>query len=49
MKKVYVAPTAEKIEFDYFENVTASGGYKYRKYIDNYAGCREIATDEWTD
>ena len=49
MKKTYVAPTAEKIVFDYLDNVTASNGHKYRKYVDDYAGCRETATDEWFD
>ena len=49
MKKAYVTPKAEKIEFDYSDTVTASNGHKYRKYVDNYAGCRETATDEWFD
>lgn len=49
MKRKYVSPSAEKLDFDFSENVTASSGHKYRKYTDNYFGCKEVATDEWFD
>ena len=37
------------LDFDFSDNVTASSGHKYRKYTDNYFGCKEVATDEWFD
>ena len=50
MKKAYVSPEAEKMEFDYSDNVVASGhGHKYRLYTDGYFGCRETETDTWVD
>ena len=49
MKKIYSNPVAEKLDFSYSNNVTASDGYQYRKYIDNYVGCKETPTDEWFD
>ena len=47
MKKNYEAPKVEKIQFDYAENVVASNGKKYRKYVDGFTGCNETETDEW--
>ena len=47
MKKNYEAPKVEKIQFDYAENVVASNGKKYRKYIDGYEDCNDTPTDEW--
>ena len=49
MKKNYIKPEAEKLEFDFSENVTASCGHKYRLYTDKYFGCRETETDIWVD
>ena len=49
MKKDYTEPKAEKLEFSYDENVTASCGHKYRLYTDKYTGCRETETDIWVD
>lgn len=51
MKKNYIAPSAEKLEFDYTETVAASSGqgHKYRLYTDGYFACREKATDIWVD
>lgn len=49
MKKDYVTPKAEKIEFNYSDTVTASSGHKYRLYTDTYFGCRETETDIWVD
>lgn len=34
MKKAYVNPKAEKLEFDYSETVTASDGHLYLLYTD---------------
>ena len=49
MKKEYVAPRADKMEFNYTDNVTASGGngWTLREYIHNYTGCRETETNNW--
>ena len=49
MKRQYTTPRAEKLEFNYEENVMASGGHKYRLYTDGYFGCRETETDIWVD
>ena len=49
MKKDYVTPKAEKMEFNYSDTVTASSGHKYRLYTDGYFGCRETETDIWVD
>ena len=52
MKKMYIRPMAEKLTFDYMENVVASGadhGHKYRLYTDGYYACHETATDIWVD
>ena len=49
MKKNYNAPSAERLEFNYSDNVTASNGHKYRLYTDGYYACRETATDIWVD
>ena len=54
MKKMYEAPKAEKLEFDYTETVTASGGQKcsggiYRMFIEKYENCREKSTDVWVN
>ena len=51
MKRNYRHPMAEKLTFDYEENVVASGsqGHKYRLYTDGYFGCRETETDIWVD
>ena len=51
MKKEYVAPKAEKMDFHYSETVVASSagcGGSYQKHVDAYDGCRETPTDEWT-
>ena len=48
--KRYIMPKAEKLEFNYSENVVASGnGHKYRLYTDGYYACRETETDIWVD
>ena len=47
MKKAYVAPRADKLEFTYTDNVTASQGFSLREYINGYTGCRETPTDNW--
>jgi hypothetical protein len=52
MKKMYIRPMAEKLTFDYMENVVASGaehGHRYRLYTDGYYACHETATDIWVD
>ncbi len=51
MKKGYEVPKAEKVEFNYSENVTASTGHKYLLYTDNYAGCNKKPSDPpvWVD
>lgn len=49
MKKEYVTPRADKMEFDYSDNVTASGtsGWTLREYVQGYKGCNEVETDNW--
>ena len=48
MKKAYTSPRADKMEFNYAENVTAaSQGFTLREYVQGYNGCRETATDNW--
>ena len=49
MKKKYVAPRADKMEFHYADNVTASGGngFTLREYINSYTGCNLTETDNW--
>lgn len=48
MKKAYEAPRADKMEFNYVDNVTASNqGWSLREYVHGYQGCRETATDNW--
>ena len=47
MKKEYVSPRADKMEFNYTENVTASQGFSLREYIHGYTGCNETETDNW--
>lgn len=49
MKKYYLSPIAQKLEFNYSNTIVASQGYQYRKYVDNYVGCKETSTDEWFD
>ena len=52
MKKEYRKPMAERLVFDYTDNVVASGsehGHKYRLYTDGYFACRETETDIWVD
>ena len=51
MKRKYVAPQVQKLEFNYSNTVTASNtpGHKYRLYTDGYFGCRETETDIWVD
>ena len=49
MKRTYVTPRAEKMEFNYSDNVVASGGqgFTLREYIHGYKGCNETETDNW--
>ena len=49
MKRTYVTPRAEKMEFNYSDNVVASGqqGWTLREYINNYTGCNKTPTDNW--
>ena len=48
MKKAYVTPRADKMEFNYTDNVVASGqGFTLREYVQGYTGCRETATNNW--
>ena len=48
MKKEYVTPRADKMEFNYTENVTASGsGFTLREYVQGYKGCNQTPTDNW--
>ena len=47
--KEYKTPVAEKVVFDYSDNVVASSGHKYRLYTDGYFGCRETPTDVWVN
>ena len=52
MEGKYIKPMAEKIEFNYTEQVAAasnSQGHKYRLYTDGYYACHETATDIWVD
>ena len=52
MKKGYITPKAEKLDFNYTDAVVASGsqqGHKYRLYTDGYYACREAPTDIWVD
>ena len=51
MKKEYEAPKAEKMTFNYSEEVIASGGCggEYREYTNNYTGCRTTPTDNWVN
>ena len=49
--KNYVAPVAEKLEFNYSDAVVASSsqGHMYRLYTNMYYGCREVPTDIWVE
>ena len=47
MKKAYVTPRADKMEFNYTDNVVASQGWSLREFVNGYTGCRETATDNW--
>lgn len=49
MKKVYVNPKAEKLEFNYSEAVVASAGCGgiYQKYTDKVYGCNTTPTGIW--
>ena len=51
MRKAYQTPMAEKLSFDYSENVFASAANKcggiYREFTDNYYGCHKTPTDNW--
>ena len=49
MKKTYAAPRADRMEFNYTDNVVASGtqGCTFQEYIHTYNGCREDPTDNW--
>ncbi len=51
MKKEYVAPKAEKMEFQYSETVVASSvgcGGAYQLYNETYGGCNETPTGKWS-
>ena len=48
MKKAYVTPRADKMAFNYTDNVVASGsGWSLREYINGYTGCKETPTDNY--
>jgi len=48
MKKNYVAPRAEKMEYNYSDKVTASGmGNAYQEHIHTYSGCHDTPTNNW--
>ena len=47
MKKAYVTPRADKMEFNYTDNVVASQGYTLREYVQGYTGCNKTPTDNW--
>lgn len=53
MKKEYESPKAEKLEFNYADTVTASGGKCsggiYRMYTHGYDNCREKETEVWVN
>lgn len=48
MKKAYCKPVAEKVEFDYTDNVVASQGHLYQLYTDGYTGCKDTPTKYWS-
>ena len=48
MKKIYEAPKAEKLEFDYTDTVAASGSeWEMHEFTDNISGCNSTPTDNW--
>ena len=49
MKRKYMTPLAEKLEFNYSDRVMASSkcGGIYREFTDNYFGCHTTPTDNW--
>ena len=49
MKKVYVNPKAEKLEFNYSEVVVASAGCGgiYQEYTETGYGCDKTPTGRW--
>ena len=51
MKKGYEVPKAEKLEFNYSENVTASSGHKYLLFTEVEKGCNQKPSDPpvWVD
>ena len=53
MKKIYEAPKAEKLEFDYADTIVASGpgiqcsSGAYQLYTHGYTGCKENPSGQW--
>lgn len=49
MKKEYVTPRVDRMEFNYTENVVAgsSQGFTLREYVQDYKGCNKVETDNW--
>ena len=48
MKKEYLAPRADKMEFEYSEAITAStSGKSYQEFINGEYGCDDTPTDNW--
>lgn len=49
MKKNYVSPTAEKVEFNYSEQVVAASGTKSCTMVSNYTTITTDCTEYYTE